>query len=286
MSAPLPEEREIHLQVSQLRCLPLLPGCLQRLTEIVQFEAASAKDLERVLAYDPALTARILRLGNSSLYSKRGSVQTLSDAVSTVGVEAARSVCLCTLLVQLCSDENQLPVAQREKLWKHTFATARISREMAIKRPWIAPDLAYTLGLLHDMGKLAIAELFPDHYNRIEQAAAIRKMPYWFIESHYGILHTQVGRWLAIRWSLPEVYHCVVEFHHAPEKSSHFKPEVKLIHLANLLADARESQYIPDDEPTLSHCRDLCITQSEWKEFQGSLSRIWSEVDRFWDLLQ
>ena len=285
MENPPFNEQEILYRVSQVADLPPLPLALQRLLQMVQHEIGSLKDLEKVIRYDQALSARILRLANSAFFGCRGKTNTLARALILIGLEQAKRICLCALLLELFSSGTILEPQERERIWKHAFATARMASEVAAKRRWVSPDEAYLLGLLHDLGKLIMALHFREHYQAISELARHRKVPTWCVESEYGMSHAVIGKWVAVKWSFPEVFHKVIEFHHHPDRSPTFKSEVKLIHLANVLVISREHPELLTDARTLDCCRDLFVTEDEWNGYQARMELIWPEVDQFWALL-
>ncbi len=77
-----------------------------------------------------------------------------------------------------------------------------------------------------------------------------------------------------------------MEFHHEPEKSPAFKPEAKLIALANILANSREFPEYLDDDLTLKYRKDLYICEEEWDEYKERLEEMWPMVDHFWTLIK
>ena len=281
----LPHDQEIRYFISRIDDLPPLPGALQRLMEIINDEVASPKELESLILYDQSLTARILRIANSTYYGRRGEVRTISRAVMNLGFEKVKSICLCALLLEMFAGKRTLGRIERERLWKHAFATARIAGEMASMRPWIDKEDAYLLGLLHDIGRVVMAVYFPDHCRTIELLAEKRRLPLWCVEFQHGLAHTEIGKWAAVRWGFDVVMQRVVEFHHTPDKATSHFPEVKTVYLADVLANSREYPQFVDDPCTLAYCKDLYISREEWSGYCGVLSDIWLEVDQLWNLL-
>ena len=282
----LPGKQEALHLVSQIPDLPPLAGALQRLLEVIYSEVASVSELESIILYDQALAAKILRLANSSFYGTRGKVHTIAQAIMLIGFDQVKSICLCVLLIQLYSDAPALAPSQREYLWKHAFATARIAGEVAQVKPWISKEMAYLLGLFHDLGRLTMAVHFSDYYRLVSSVAKTRKIPLWFVESEHGMTHTEIGGWMSAKWALPEVFRNVMAFHHQPHLSPAHKTEVTLIFLANVLANSSQySEYVMD-EFTLSCTHQLCFTEEEWEHCIERSNAIWPQVDAFWTLLK
>jgi len=279
-------EQEVRSRVAKIRDFPMLTGAVQRLLEIIHSELESERELETLILYDQVLSARVLRVANSVFYGTRGNVGTISRAVLQIGFRDVKSICLCYLLMQLCSDDSRLESSEREKLWKHAFATAKIASEISRRRPWISGEKAYVYGLLHDFGRVAMAYSFNEHYRAIANLAELRGVSPWYVELQYGLTHTTIGRWIAAKWSLPEVFQRVMEFHHQPERSPSYGPEVKLIALADILANADRHPGLLDDPQTHAICRELFITEDEWDDYQEVLTEIRVQVDQFWNLLK
>ncbi len=278
-------EREIRYQVSQITELPPLPRSIERLIEIIHSEVESPEEIQSILRYDQSLTAKILLIANSTYYGCRGKVSTLSKALMVIGFNQVKSICICTLLLNLLSSYSNISLAHRELLWKHSFACSKIAAEIAKKRPWISCEEASMLGLIHDIGWLVMATYFNEQFGAIIETAAKRNVPPWLVEMQHGLFHTQLGKYLVSRWTFPEVFKAVVEFHHCPERSTSFKTEVGLIYLANVLSHSREYPELVNEELTLSQCRELYIPEEEWQGFQEGIEQIWSEVDQLWNLL-
>ena len=283
-TSPL-DEQEVCFQISKIKELPPLPKTLQRLIEIIYDEVESSIELESLIAYDQALTAKILRIANSTLYGYRGKVTTLAKAIVVLGLNQTKSICLFTLFMSLFSNNASLDPVQRERLWKHAFATSRIAFMMMKKRPWLSPEEASVLGLVHDIGRLVMATYFGEQFKTIVAIASRNGSPQWCVEIQSGLSHIQLGKYVALRWAFPESFQSVIEFHHSPYRCESFRIETKLIYLANILSNSQQYPEFLSDETTLACCKDLHIAEEEWQEYQDSLERVWPEVDQLWNLL-
>ncbi len=225
------DDKEVRYQISQIKELPSLSHSMRRLIEIMQSEIGNPGEIERIVRHDPSLVAKVLVVANSSYYGFRRQINSISKAITVVGADQVKTICICTLLMGLLSNGDLIDPALREMLWKHAFACSRIGAEITKNRPWISTDEAAALGLLHDLGWIVMATCFNEHFTVIFETAARHKVPAWFVERQYGLVHSELGKCLASRWALPEVFRAVIEFHHFPDKSSSFKTEVRLMHL-------------------------------------------------------
>lgn len=278
--------REARLRIGQIADLPPMPLALHRLLAVFQDESASIRKIEDMIQVDQSLCSRILRIANSSYYGFRGKINSLSRAMLVIGFDEVKATCFSFLLLELLSDKKVLTPGQRERFWKKALVVAKIAAMMAGRRPWMGEEEAYCLGLLHDLGEVMMAVHLKDHYRSLQELARASDVPLWRAESLYGLGHGQVGRWVAVKWGLPQVFVRVLEFHHEPEAAPSFKAEVKMIHLANVLSDAGDGPEMLNDVLTVEYCRDLCVSEEEWEDYEEQLPLIQAEVDQLWELMK
>lgn len=270
---------------AHVQCLPPLPHSLQRLLEIIPDEQASASDLENIIKHDEALSSKVLRIANSAYYGLRGKVGTVSRAIMTVGFHEVQSICLCTLFMEHFPSRTAMDRSERETLWKHSLTTAHFSREIVKGRPWVGREEAYVLGLLHDMGRLVMLLHFTEEYQTIQHLAETGNVQFWEAESQGRLTHTQIGKWISIKWGLPEEYQRVMRYHHFPSSSPSFDAAVQIVCLANLLAHWSECPDLTNSDLALTCCKDLCISDEDWREFTDGAGRALEEVEKLWTCL-
>jgi putative nucleotidyltransferase with HDIG domain len=253
--------------------------------EIIQAEELSSNEMIDIILQDQSLYAKVLRIANSAFYGSCGKVSTLSRAMVTIGLREVQNICLCALLTEHFINRHIDSKAQRQ-LWQHAFVTAKIARSMAQKRPWINDEEAYAIGLLHDIGRAALLYYFYDDYAKIRELARCLKVPGYLAEWQYGITHTEVGKWLAMKWHFPKLYQSVIEFHHTPWTSPAFQKEAMLIHLADILAHQQDYPELAAAEPSLECRRQLYIPEEEWQGYSEQLHKFWEEAASLWQMLR
>ncbi|MDR3569195.1 MAG: HDOD domain-containing protein [Syntrophobacteraceae bacterium] len=278
-------DKEIYNRVSKVKLLPALVNS-KRMLKIIYDQTCAVKELESIIGYDCSLAANLVLTGNTSSYGHRGEVSTLSKAITVLGLDQVRWVCLFSLMTDWLPNECVIGEAHRERLWKHSFVASKIAVEISGHRPWMNVEEAFLLGLTYDIGWQIMAVCFRSQFEDILKTAARNKVPPWWIEARYGMSHTQIAFYLGAQRALPECFQAVAAFHHIPEKSSSFKTEVTLISLVDVLAHAREHPEAMNEELTLSRCKRLNICEDEWSGYQQRLDRIWFEADHLWRMLQ
>jgi putative nucleotidyltransferase with HDIG domain len=226
------------LQIGQekpqaLRDLPPFPGVALQLLTLIDRDDVEISDIEQVLRMDPALSAKILQVTNSAFYGFRRPIDSLKQAAIMLGTTALKRTALTMALSGILSGRGRNEALQR--CWHHSVAGALIAEELA-KMLGEPPDRAYTAGLLHDVGRLALLAAYPDQWRGmlevarrqgIEELAAEREL--------FDIDHCAAGRWLAREWGLPdELVDAIANHHGALICDSSL---TSIITAANVLAD-------------------------------------------------
>lgn len=219
--------------IGELPATPIIVSALMGLTSDVN------TDIEKIcqtIMTDQSLTARVLRLSNSSFYGRSKEVSTLREAIVLLGFKTLRSLIVATSthsIYQGISDSQF-----REKLWEHTLATALAARLIAraIRHPHA--EEAFIAGLMHDIGKLVLMQKAPVEYRKIVKAVEETSGRFLEIEDEiFGFNHTDVGLLLLHKWAFPPALGNAVFEHHYPfDMVEHPVPLSFLVNLANFMA--------------------------------------------------
>lgn len=195
--------------------LPSLPKVVMELLASLDRDDVNIDALVKKIAKDQALAAKTLRLANSSFYGMARQVATIQDAVIILGFRTVRSLATTAALMGALTANapghfNAVP------FWRHSIAVAICARELTSHLP-LNPEQAYTAGLLHDIGRLALVTQFPSHY---EATLAYRdEHDCNLLEAEQvmlGLDHAAVGQALTQHWQFPEELQQAVAGHHAP----------------------------------------------------------------------
>ena len=195
----------IESKLAGVRDLPSLPETTMSLLQLLSDPNTENDDINCTMARDPALTATVLRIVNSSYYGLRHKVASLLLALNILGFRTVKNIVLTAAAAGVFNHRNKTPQFSPQAFAKHSIAAAAICRFLAKFSRDIPPDLAFSVGLLHDIGKLAMDQTFPDEYSRSVKLAQNLGMPIHKAEEQvWGCNHAAVGAFLARRWKLPE----------------------------------------------------------------------------------
>jgi putative nucleotidyltransferase with HDIG domain len=233
------DDAPLKMLVSQINGLPTLPAVYVELEAQINAYDVSMARVGQIVAKDPAISAKLLQLANSSFFRRSQRILDPAKAVSLLGVDLVRSIVLTvgviggfSMLVKDFSVEN---------LWQHAMLTAAMAEAIAkaesVDRETV--DAAFSAGLLHDIGKLLIVARLPERFHAIVEvmkrdtcsmAAAEKKI--------IGTTHAAVGAYLLGLWGLPMPIVQAVAFHQSPENNDDGLTALIIVHAANAFANA------------------------------------------------
>jgi HD-like signal output (HDOD) protein len=194
---------------SAFKELPPLPDVAMKLIGAINDPRSGSKAIVGILKTDAALTAEVLRRANSPVYGLSSSVASAGQAVMMLGTDEIRRLAMSISLGQHFGSGQR---AMR-RLWRHAFARAMVAERLA-SVTGVATEVAYTAGLLADIGIYGLMVSFPEAEQRIlEHASNVEAVVAAEVREH-GVNHCQAGEWLARRWRLPEAIVAGVARHH------------------------------------------------------------------------
>jgi HD-like signal output (HDOD) protein len=235
--------------IAKVEDLPTLPRTLLRITEFINDPRASAKDLARIITDDQVLTARLLKLVNSSFYGFPQRIATVTDAILLIGFDAIRSLLLTTSVFDLFPARTVRSRRDQELLWDHSLGCAVGAKVIAGAVRHQKIEELFVAGLLHDIGKIVEMTLRPGDFAQITARVAERRQLISVAEMEVlGCTHADIGRLLAERWNLPVKLVSVIAWHHTPMAAGAFAAESSIVHLADILARALQLGSGGDDK--------------------------------------
>ncbi len=209
--------------------LATLPSVASALMRMAAEENVEVEEVSRLIETDPSTAARLLKVVNSAYSGLQGRVSSVNRAVVMLGVNGVRNVLLSMQVVDVFGREVMDRSSAIFEFWKHCLAVASASELVAENTGGVLPEDAFTAGLLHDIGKIALYSLAREDY--LELIDEITKSGEDISEaerSRFGTSHVEAGRRLAEKWALPEAICRAISDHHLLPQVADFSDPVAL----------------------------------------------------------
>ncbi|MFH0974775.1 MAG: HDOD domain-containing protein [Spirochaetota bacterium] len=258
-----------------------IPVMSQVATKVLQFQEdnleISFKELEKIILQDPAITARILKVANSAMYSRQREITNLQQAISLLGFKMIKSMILLVCASNIYSrnrkkfrdiPESMTTKSSAMELWRHLVLTAFIARHIAVKyKLEDKKEDIFIEGLLHDIGRIILmanqTELFEKF---LQEMLANPDADVLLIEQNvFGYNHLEVGKVVLNKWNFPDELVDVIFQHHSVNADSPYKISINIVALANLYARilVKESLSPSDLEKKNSYLKTLSLTEND-----------------------
>jgi HD-like signal output (HDOD) protein len=195
------------MKTSALASMPAFPPVAAKLLRVASDEDAAVADLVYLLRADAVLSAEIIRYANSPLFNFTNTIRTMDQAAPLLGVRKIRSLAFAS--IGRTYIRAVLMMDELRAFWRYSLACALLS-EMLARFCAVPEDIAYSAGLLHDIGRLGLMVTHPSQYVMLLETASAKLEagePFDLPEyerSLFGLDRFAAGEWLAREWNLPE----------------------------------------------------------------------------------
>ena len=220
--------------------IPLLSTSTARLLRLTAEADHDLMEVAEVVKFDSALTARVLRVVNSAAYGLIHPIHSIERAIAYLGERLIVSIALDDSASRLFAKKLDGYAGERGDLWRHALRCAIASREVArLAVGTLSPDLAFTAGILHDIGKAVISDFLAGRTEALLEEIEARRISDYLAgeQQAVGIDHTQAGFELAKAWSLPLPLQMAIAHHHRPALApEEHRPLAYAVHLGDIIA--------------------------------------------------
>ncbi len=241
-----------------------LPDIVIKLNELLNSPNSSINDFAELICLDAGLTIQLLKIVNSSYYNLPKSIDTVSNAISIIGINDLSDMILATKIIKKF-DNIPVDLISPQLFWKHNIACALAAKIVAKKLNIKNSERYFIIGLLHDIGKLVMYLSQPELSKHIFELLKKNEAGVEEIEKiAFGFSHDVVGAELLKKWGLPESIYIPVGYHHHPKKAKAYRFETAVLHLANSIANLIEVPFSYDDAlPVKSEIWEILDVDSE-----------------------
>lgn len=227
------------LVTGSIRLVSLPEVCI-RVNEMLDDPTVTAVELGHIISQDTSLTARLLKIVNSSYYGFQAKIETVSRAITVVGLRELRGLVIAASAVETFSNVSD-EVLNKVRFWRHSLYCGVIARLLAEQCHVLHSERLFVAGLLHDIGKLIIAQRLPQEIRAIAvEADSAQRAEFEVEQDLLGFNHADVGGELMHAWNMPETLFESVAYHHNPRHAEVGVMETCLVHMANIFTDEAE----------------------------------------------
>ncbi len=215
-------------QLRRLNKLPALPATVARVQEALGDVTISPKEVAQTISQDPAIAIKVLSVANSPAYGFASQVETIELAVALLGLRETYSIILSAAVLNLFDTQKRFDY---HRFWEEAMNTAGAARVLAKCCAKNKEGGAFTAGLLHDIGRIALLEVAPDLYAKVPAKLSGEEL---VAAEHQivGLAHPEAGYELAVHWGLPNALALAIRHHHHPAQAPEFQAEAALVALA------------------------------------------------------
>jgi len=216
--------------------LPPFPQVAIRVLQLARNENVQLHQLCDLISSDPAFASEVLTVANSVLYAPRYPATSILQAVAVLGANTLQGMCVTVGVRAYLGKTMSYPAMQN--LWRHNLACAIIAQRLA-GTGFIDKDLAYTSGILHDVGRMALAVLQPKAYAELLEKHRGSSVSILEAECNlFGMDHCETGRQLITDWKLPENLEAVVADHLCARRTDNTWDATELVKVSCAMASA------------------------------------------------
>jgi putative nucleotidyltransferase with HDIG domain len=244
-----------------IKCLPPAPHVLPQLLNALNDDDTDLNRLVDLITFEPALTAKLLQTCNSAVYCGALSVNDVSDAINRLGLKVVYQIVTAAVGARTLKTSQPTYGVNAKELWKHSVIVSFAARFIA-EDVGIESSLIFTAGILHDIGKVLLAEAFKHDYAQVISQVPAAGHPLFEAEkARFGVDHAEVGSRLLARWKFSPELVASVQFHHHPTAAGDQGRLAACVALGNALGNGLTQGQVADTIAQPGHEQALKILQ-------------------------
>ncbi len=223
--------------VKKIKFLKPIPSIIHKILAIAQDPESALADLVRIVEFDPAATANLLKTCNSAFMGLPVKVDSVQQAVTMLGTQKVVEMVMAQNLSSHLMQAQKGYRLSAGDLWKQSVASAMVARTLAERRDLLGLAAIYTAGLLKDIGKVVLHEYLERKWVHFERFLAIKGNTFIDAENEYlGIDHAALGGIIAKEWNFSDHMVYMITNHHLTNRDARNDPATATLYLADMVA--------------------------------------------------
>lgn len=226
----------IQLLVKDIKNLRPMPAIANQIIDMVDTSASSMQDIAKVIQYDPALTANILRTCNSAFFGLTNPVESVRDAVTILGIDQVVELALLNASAQTLNRPWKGYGLHEGAMWRHAVSSALIAKDIARKISPKNRHTIFTAALLKDIGKTVLDKFIQISSDKIQ--TLVDQNGYSFIEAEKKVIgtdHAEIGAMIAKIWKFSPTMVKIIRHHHLQDETMGKERDIAIVYLADCI---------------------------------------------------
>jgi HD-like signal output (HDOD) protein len=232
-----PQPTAVLEAIKKVSSIATLPEITAKIIATVEDPKSTPAHLHKIVAHDPALVTRILKVVNSAFYGLPGQIASIERAIVLLGLNAIKNIAVAASLGQLFRGVKLCEGFTAKDLWTHCISVGITARYIAKQMKVPLADEAFLAGMIHDVGLLVSLQVMPDKLRKVCESAKAPGSDFCALErNEMGMDHQQLGSALCDQWKFPRSCQRVAGYHHRPTQlSDNNRHLVTIVHVADTL---------------------------------------------------
>jgi putative nucleotidyltransferase with HDIG domain len=228
-------------QIDAINDLPTLPTIAMEVNHLLQDVNTPIEKLVELLERDQSMALKILRLVNSSFYGFKSRINNLRHAVTLMGYSTVQNAVVTVAVID--NLKTKLKGFDISQFWTHSISVAVMCRHLATRTKLAVPEEAFTAGLVHDIGKVVLANHFPEVFISLSDVIMADGVTFFAAEKDGDTYpHNLIGGNLSRRWMLPEPLDYAIRYHHGCNAQSLDTVLTNLVAVADTIVNVMDNQ--------------------------------------------
>ncbi|MBF0242202.1 MAG: HDOD domain-containing protein [Desulfamplus sp.] len=226
----------IQMLIKDIKNLKPVPAIANQIVEMVDDPSVAMHDIAKIIEYDPAVTASLIRTCNSAFFGLANPVESVKDAVSILGIDQVVELTLLNASAKTLNRSWKGYGLNEGALWRHAVSSALIAKDIAVK---IAPEsrnTIFTAALLKDIGKTVLDKFIQISSDKIQ--TLIDNDGYSFVEAEKKVIgadHAEIGAMLAKMWKFSPKMVKIIRNHHIPDETIGHDTDIAIVYLSDCI---------------------------------------------------
>ncbi|MCK5541414.1 MAG: HDOD domain-containing protein [Desulfobacterales bacterium] len=220
--------------VKEIKQLKPIPAIVNQIIEIIDKPDSSMKDIAKIIKYDPAVTANLLKICNSAYFGLKEPAESVEDAVSLIGIDQIVELVLMKSGASVLGCKLDGYGFAEGAMWKYSVSSALIAKQIANRLSMENKNTIFTASLLKDIGKTVLDKFVSNSFEKINALVLNQNMG--FIEAEKKILgvdHSELGAMIAKIWKFSPKMVTIIRNHHCQDSSMYKDKDVAVVYFAD-----------------------------------------------------